>query len=184
MIDFFIILIIGYAFYKGYKTGISKQLYELVKIFAGITFANKYGVSIGLFLIKKQILFPENFASLKLIGFLLLFMFFWGAMMIIENVYSTFIKNKFKALNKILGSLANGTQIFFILMISLFIVSQFRFNNARIKYFFYSYSKIYPYMHSFCKDIITKKFVNSVISGNSFNIKEILINTIENKIAK
>ena len=68
MIDFFILLIIGYAFYKGYKTGVSKQFYELVKIFAGIAFANKYGVSIGLFFIKKQMLFPENFASLEATG--------------------------------------------------------------------------------------------------------------------
>jgi len=177
-------LVIGsiiYFSYLGYKFGLSEQLYEVIKVFTGIAFADKFGVNFSMFLIKHHILLPENFASLKLIGFLLLFSLYFITIIGIEKLYGMYIKNRFKIVNRIFGSVTNGLWVLFIWTFGLFIVSQFRVGNIQIKNYLHKSSIVYPYMHKFCKRVVTNNFVKKLTSGSVTDTKEIFLETISDE---
>jgi len=156
-------------------------LYEVIKVFAGIAFADNFGAKFSMFLIKHHILMPENFASLKLIGFLLLFAIYFITVMSIEKIYGIYIKNRFKIVNRIFGSVTNGLWVLFIWTFGLFIVSQFRVGNIQIKNYLYKNSIVYPYMHKFCKRVVTNNFVKKLTSGSITDTKEIFLETISDE---
>jgi len=177
-------LIIGsivYFSYIGYKFGLSKQLYEVIKVFVGIAFANNFGLKFSMFLTKQHILMPENFANMKLIGFLLLFVIYFIAIMSIERLYGIYIKNRFKVVNRVFGSVINGLWVLFIWTFGLFILSQFRIGDIQIKSYLHKSSTIYPYMHRFCKKVVTNSFVKKLTSSSIPNTKEIFLDTISNE---
>lgn len=177
-------MIIGsiiYFSYLGYKFGLSKQLYEVIKVFVGIAFADSFGASFSIFLVKHHILIPENLASLKLIGFLLLFSIYFITVIAIEKLYGAYIKNRFKIINKIFGMLTNGLWVLFVWTFGLFIASQFRIGNIQIKNYLQKNSIVYPYMHKFCKRVITNNFVKKLSSGSVTDTKEIFLEIISDE---
>ena len=153
----------------------------MIKVFIGIAFADNFSVDFSMFLIKHHTLMPENFASMKLIGFLLLFAIYFIVVMSIEKLYGFYIKNRFKTVNRVFGSLTNGLWVLFVWTFGLFILSQFRVGSIQIKSYLYKSSIVYPYMHKFCKRVVTNNFVKKLTSGSVTDTKEIFLDTISNE---
>jgi hypothetical protein len=152
-------------------------------VFVGIAFSDSYGSKFSIFLTKHHILIPENSASMKLIGFLLLFSLYFITVLVVEKLYGMYIKNRFKIINKIFGMLTNGLWVLFIWTFGLFIVSQFKVGNIQIKSYLKEHSIIYPYMHKFCKRVVTNSFVKKLTSGSVTDTKEIFLETISDEKA-
>jgi len=92
-----------------------------------------------------------------------------------------YIKNRFKIVNRIFGSVTNGLWVLFIWTFGLFILSQFRAGSIQIKSYLHKSSIVYPYMHKFCKRVVTNNFVKKLTSGSITDTKEIFLETISNE---
>lgn len=179
--DIFLIIIVVYSFYYGYKNGISEKLYELTKVFLGFTIAGSYAYTTGFYLTKVKILSPDNPAIMKLIGFLILFLIYWGLIFFLEYVKEYHFRKSFKNGNMILGAITNTLQVFLAFTLSAFLLTQLSFGKKNIKPFLKkSYS--YPKIERVYKRVLTKNFVNNIIKGNmtGTNANELFIQTITN----
>lgn len=77
--------------------------------------------------------------------------------------------------------LTNGLWVLFVWTFGLFIASQFRIGNIQIKNYLQKNSFVYPYMHKFCKRVITNNFVKKLTSGSITDTKEIFLETISDE---
>ncbi len=177
--DILLIITIIYSFYYGFKHGISKPLYEITIIFIGFSLAGNYGYDLGVVLTKYKILMPDSIALMKLIGFLLLFLLYWGVVYLFEKYKSKFIKKGFKKLNKTIGGTVNALQFFIITTLAIFFINQLTVGKLFVrKHLLASYS--YPKIEKTYKNIFTGRFVDDIIQGNmtGTNANELLIQTI------
>jgi len=177
--DILLAIVIIYSFYYGLKHGISETLYDLTKVFLGFTFAGAYAYKTGLFLTKVKILAPDNYAIMKLIGFLLLFALYWGVVTLLEYIKKTQFKDSMFKTNNAFGGTINALQVFLFSTVALFLLMQFSIAKTSVRpYILKSYS--YPKIEKAYKAVLSKTFVDNFISGNvtGTNSKEIFLQTI------
>lgn len=128
------------------------------------------------------IIYPDNWAVLLLIGFLLLFMLYWGIVMGLEWGYRRYLLQKAQPFKAVTGGVITAVEGLLLLTFSLFIISQFK----PVKHNFYRYmhqsSIVYPHMDRFCQKIVTVGFVNALVSNSTgTSSKEILLKTLTDK---
>ena len=179
ILDILILAILAFAAYYGFKNGMSGQLYELVKIFVGFTVASQYAGGFGVWLVRKGILYPDNWAVLLLIGFLLLFIAYWMGVMLLEKLYEEFLEETTKKFQRILAAVVTFMEALFLLTLTLYLLSQVKVVKNKAYNYMHRSSFLYPPMEHFCQKIITVNFVNSLVSNTSgTSSKELLINTL------
>ncbi len=179
ILDFLILLLLGYAAYYGYKNGMSGQLYELIRLFVGFTVASKYAGSFGVWMVHKKILYPDNWAVLLLIGFMILFILYWLGMMLLEKLYQEFLEETTKRFQRVLAATVTFVEAVFLVSFSLYLLSQVKFIKNNGYTYMHQSSYLYPPAEHFYQKIITVDFVNSLVSNTSgTSSKELLLNTL------
>ena len=166
----------------GYRHGPSRQLYDLAKIFLGFTLASKYAGSFGIFLTRSGVIYPDTWAVLLLIGFLLLFILYWGVVLGVEWGYAHYLEQKAQAFKALSGGVITFAEALLLLTFGLFILSQFKPVKNNFYHYMNQRSMIYPSMDRFCRKVVTVGFVNSLTSNNSgSSSKDILLKTLTDK---
>ncbi len=119
---------------------------------------------------------------LLLIGFLLLFILYWGAVIGIEWGYRRYLAQKAQPFKALSGGVITLLEALLLLTFGLFILSQFKPVKSNFYRYMHQNSVIYPPMDRFCRKVVTVGFVNSLTSSSSgTSSKEVLLNTLTDK---
>ena len=120
-IDLFLCIVLLWSFYKGYSSGLIKQITSLAALFFGIYGANKFS-SITEELIKKYQIINE--ALTPIISFVLTFI----AILLLVTIVATIVNKVVKAaqlslVNRIFGAVFGTIKMAVILSIILFVIN-------------------------------------------------------------
>lgn len=127
-------------------------------------------------------IYPDTWAVLLLLGFMLVFILYWVSVMGLERLYEGYLAQRAQGVKAISGGAITFAEALLLLTFGLFILSQFK----PVKNNFYSYmhqsSTLYPPMDRFCRKVVTVGFVNSLTSSSSgTSSKEVLLKTLTDK---
>ncbi len=183
MFLFDIVLIAGMAggFYYGYKKGITKNVYELFKIFLTVSLSEAYSVKLGVYLTKSHLLMADSFAILKLIGFLILFVLFWFCWYLLEIYFSKNFEGSRNFASTLGGAFVTSfLALVFITLLSFFL-TQFSFFKQNLKPVLMD-GYVYPKVNRYYLKVLNNSFVDNVISGNisGKDSKEFIFKSITN----
>lgn len=148
----------------------------------GFTLASKYAGSFGLFLTRQGVIYPDTWAVLLLIGFLLLFLLYWVSVMGMEWGYHRYLAQKAQPFKALSGGVITFMEALLLLTFGLFILSQFKPVKSNFYHYMNQKSMLYPPMDRFCRKVVTVGFVTSLTSSSSgTSSKEVLLKTLTDK---
>jgi len=154
-------------------------MYELVKVFVGFSIAGIYSVPMGAWLVRQKILWPETFAVLMLIGFGVVFVFYWLAMYGAEYLVMRVEANMSSVWRRGTGAALGGAEALVFTTLLSFTLMQFAWMQHHFKGY-WGKSLMYPKMAAICRQVVNPQFVEGVVMGNDtgVNRKEVLIRTL------
>lgn len=161
-----ITLVIVLAFgYVGFREGLNKDIFKILKILAVFYFAGRWSFDTALWLSQQGILSADNYAMFLFVGFLVISLISWGILWLFEKyiLLKWFMNNRL--VNKISAALIQAVQAFVILMVSVLLLLQFSLPKHYVGGFFKE-SWIYPRFHQEFMQVFNVRRVGEIISGN------------------
>lgn len=167
--DLIVLILVGTAMYFGLKNGTHPELYRIGRVFLGMTIASVFGTSMGWKLTSWGILAANSKAIVSLVGFLLLFMLYWGLTILLVKWLSRYALHEHK-MNNYLGLVSNGIiALLFITFVS-FISTQLTFTKDGYKAYLRDKSFSYIHMDRLCRKAITADVVDEITGGGAGQI--------------
>lgn len=174
--------IVGYFIWLGLKEGVNKPLYDLFKIFFGVTLAGIYAGKSAVFLGRIGLIRPDSTAVALVIGFGTVFLLYWGVLRLIETYGSRVDPKKVRLSKKASGAFLNGVEALMAVTVVSFFLMQLTLAKTYIRPILVK-SLTYPPMERICRRVIDREFVNAIVFGSTTGTsgKEVLVKTLTDK---
>ena len=173
--DAFIVGITLILAIKGFFNGFIKEVAGLIGVIGGFYIASRYYEKVGEF-INQNLLNIPNKSAIDLVGFIGIFLLFWGFCMFLGFLFSKILKvSSLGFMDRLFGFLFGGLKFF--LIISIVVASLYRIEFLKDKMEeFIKNSQIFPILVLIGSEIM--KFDESKLS----NIKEKVQTDIKNNL--
>jgi membrane protein required for colicin V production len=122
--DIGVIAVVVIVAFKGFFTGVIKELFSIVGLVGGVYLASLYGMQVGEYVSANVYAF-EGRSIHFIVGFLLFLILFWIVSMVIGSIFSVVMERSQRGLfSRIFGFILGGVKMFLLFAIFVFLLGR------------------------------------------------------------